>query len=64
MFNCQIDALEQASLLLIPLFDVSADFLKRLFYFHVEVTNVSLLSNPKQKWKLPSGVVPKNFTAF
>jgi len=49
MFNCQVDALEQPPLPLIPLFDVSADFLERLFHFHVEIMNVPFFSNAKKE---------------
>lgn len=59
MFNCQFDALEQPPLFLIPLFDVSADFLKCLFHFHVELMKPSFFRPKRGSRILSGGVVPK-----
>ncbi|HEX5607393.1 MAG TPA: hypothetical protein VFY96_12800 [Candidatus Binatia bacterium] len=49
MFNCQIDALNQPPLPLIPLFDLAADFPEGLFHFHGEVMKVSCLVMQKEE---------------
>jgi len=51
MFNCQIDALNQSPLPLIPLFDLAADFPEGLFHFHIEVMKVSYSVMEKEEAK-------------